>query len=73
MAPHHAIQAITSEGLAQGPYVAASGSEPAILRTEDHQSASIMKVIPLQLGIGSFQSIAPFRIFSQIVIEFSHF
>ena len=34
-APHHVIQAITSEGLAQGPYVAARGGiEPATFRTE---------------------------------------
>ena len=34
-APHHVIEAITSEGFAQGPYVAArAGFEPAIFRTE---------------------------------------
>jgi len=33
--PHHVIQAITSEGLAQGPYVAARGVfEPATFLTE---------------------------------------
>ena len=34
--PHHVIQTITSEGLAQGPYVAARGGvEPATLCTEN--------------------------------------
>ncbi len=34
-APHHFIQATTSEGLAQDPYMAASGGiEPTTLRTE---------------------------------------
>ena len=34
-APHLVIQAITSEGLAQGPYVATRGGvEPATFRTE---------------------------------------
>jgi len=39
-APHHVIQATTSEGLAQSPYVAASGIEPATFRTKHHQSAT---------------------------------
>src|SRR6218665_992736 len=35
-APHPVIQAVTSEGLAQGPYVADRGEvEPATFRTED--------------------------------------
>ena len=35
MAPYHVIQATTSKGLAQGPYVAARVKfEPATLRTE---------------------------------------
>jgi len=34
-APHHVMQATTSEGLAHGPYVAARwGSERATFRTE---------------------------------------
>ena len=34
-APHHAIQAATSEGLAQGPYVAARvGFEPVTLQMQ---------------------------------------
>ena len=40
--PDHVVQATTIEGLAQGPYVAASGIEPATFRTEgtdNHQSA----------------------------------
>ena len=33
--PHHVLQATTSEGLAQGPYVAAKmGFEPATLRMQ---------------------------------------
>jgi len=32
--PHHIIQAPTSEGLAQGPCVAASGIEPVTFRAE---------------------------------------
>ena len=44
-APHNVIQATTSEGLAQGPYVAASGMKSAIFRTEGtdhHQSATTL-------------------------------
>ena len=33
-APHHVIQATTSERLAHGSYVVASGTEPATFRTE---------------------------------------
>jgi len=44
MAPHQAMQATKSEGLAKGPYVAARGEVgPAILRaegTEHHHSAT---------------------------------
>ena len=44
MAPQHVIQAISGEGLAQGPYVAARGGvEPATFRTEGtehHHSAN---------------------------------
>src|SRR6218665_292413 len=44
LAPHHVIQAITSEGLAQGPYVADRGGvELATFRTEvteHHHSAN---------------------------------
>ena len=42
-ATHHVIQTITSEGLAQGPYVAARGGiEPATFRTEgtDHHHST---------------------------------
>ena len=35
-APHHIIQATMSEGIAQGPYIAAKvGFEPATLQTQD--------------------------------------
>ena len=37
--PHHVIQATTSEGLAQGPYVVASGFRTSDLRTEHHHVA----------------------------------
>jgi len=43
MAPHHVIQAITSEGFAQVPYVVASGFVPVTFHTkgtEHHQSAT---------------------------------
>ena len=43
MAPHHVIQATSSEGLAQGPYVSAIWIEPATFcteGTENHQSAT---------------------------------
>jgi len=43
MVPHHVIQAITSEGIAQGPYVAAKGGvEPAIFHTKgtDHHNST---------------------------------
>ena len=39
------MQATTSEGLAQGPYVAASGIEPTTFRTEDHQSATLLNLV----------------------------
>ena len=43
-APHHVIQTTTSEGLAQGPYMAAKvGFKPANFRTEGtehHQSTT---------------------------------
>ena len=33
-APHHIVQATTSAGLAQGPYVARVGFEPATMRMQ---------------------------------------
>ena len=48
-APHHVIQATTSEGLAQGPYLAARvGLEPATLRM---QSTELTTVPPHLSGI----------------------
>ena len=47
--PHHSIQAIASEGLAQGPYMAARGGvEPTTFRTEGtehHHSAAPRPII----------------------------
>jgi len=49
-ASHHVIQSTTSEGLAQGPYVATRvGFEPATFRTEgtEHHNST---TTPLQEG-----------------------
>src|SRR6218665_3057988 len=67
-APHDVIQTITSEGLAQGPYVAASGFEPATFRTEGtehHQLATR----PSILIMSNTQSTGRWRLKDQLNIQ----
>ena len=42
-APHHVIQATTSEELAQGPYVSDSEFEPGTFPTEDTEHHQVLR------------------------------
>jgi len=46
-APHHVIQATSSEGLAQGPYAAASGIQTSNLPHRRHRTPPISHHAPL--------------------------
>ena len=47
-APHQVIQAITGEGLAQGPYIVASGFEPPTFLTGGITTPPISQHAPIE-------------------------
>src|SRR6218665_3184388 len=59
-APHHVIQATTSKGLAQGPYVQARvGFEPATLQT---QGTELTTEPPRSFGFKFINSVLSFNL-----------